>query len=193
MTTAGVLGLMLAFEPKEPGIMTRPPRDPKSSILSKESLFRIVLVGFALLLTTFGLFEWEESRGASHAQARTVAVNAFAVISALYVLNCRSLSGSSFKTSPFKNVGIPLGILIMMGIQVAFTHTNLMNNFFHSAPIGIESWARIVAAGVLVFVIVEIKKWWFRRKTGGSNQVSGHASVRGNGQMGTEAHGRPGK
>ena len=28
MTTAVALGLMLAFEPKEPGIMTRPPRDP---------------------------------------------------------------------------------------------------------------------------------------------------------------------
>ena len=29
MTTAVALGLMLAFEPKEPGIMARPPRDPR--------------------------------------------------------------------------------------------------------------------------------------------------------------------
>jgi magnesium-transporting ATPase (P-type) len=112
-----------------------------------------------------------------------VAVNAFALISALYVLNCRSLKSSSFKANPFKNVGIPLGILIMMGIQVAFTHTTFMNAFFHSAPISLESWARIVAAGVVVYVIVEIKKWWFRRKASDSNQVPGHASVRENGQV----------
>ena len=34
MTTAVLLGLMLAFEPKEPGIMSRPPRDPKTPILT---------------------------------------------------------------------------------------------------------------------------------------------------------------
>jgi cation-transporting P-type ATPase F len=39
---------MLAFEPKEPGIMTRPPRDPKRPILTRTLQIRIVLV--ALLL-----------------------------------------------------------------------------------------------------------------------------------------------
>ena len=32
MTTAVALGLMLAFEPKEAGIMTRPPRDPRPAV-----------------------------------------------------------------------------------------------------------------------------------------------------------------
>ena len=45
MTTAGFLGLMLAFEPKEPGIMTRMPRDPKTPILTKKLIGRIILVG----------------------------------------------------------------------------------------------------------------------------------------------------
>ena len=35
MTTAVLLGLTLAFEPKEPGIMKRPPRDPTTPILSR--------------------------------------------------------------------------------------------------------------------------------------------------------------
>ena len=35
MTTAVALGLMLAFEPKEAGIMTRPPRDPHAPLLSR--------------------------------------------------------------------------------------------------------------------------------------------------------------
>ena len=32
MTTAVLLGLMLVFEPKEPGLMARPPRDPQTPI-----------------------------------------------------------------------------------------------------------------------------------------------------------------
>ena len=35
MTTAVALGLMLAFEPKEAGIMTRPPRDPGQPLLTR--------------------------------------------------------------------------------------------------------------------------------------------------------------
>ena len=37
MTTAVALGLMLAFEPKEPGIMHRPPRDPRRPLLTAHS------------------------------------------------------------------------------------------------------------------------------------------------------------
>ena len=41
MTTAVLLGLALAFEPREPGIMRRPPRPPDAPILSGELIFRI--------------------------------------------------------------------------------------------------------------------------------------------------------
>jgi cation-transporting P-type ATPase F len=165
MTTAGSLGLMLAFEPKEPGIMARRPRDPASPILSRELLRRILLVGVLLLVTTFGLFEWETYRGASPAEARTVAVNVFAVISALYLLNCRSLSGPSFKKKMFENAWIPLGLALMAVIQAAFTHTAFMNRFFHSAPLDAAAWVRILAVGAAVHALVEIEKWWFRKRT----------------------------
>ena len=59
MTTAGSLGLMLAFEPKERGIMARAPQNPRNPILSKELISRIRLVGFLLLCAAFGLFEAE--------------------------------------------------------------------------------------------------------------------------------------
>ena len=77
MTTAVVLRLTLAFEPKEPGIMTRRPRDPQSPILTRPLVVRILLVGLLLLAESFGLFEWELSHGESDAAARTAAVNVF--------------------------------------------------------------------------------------------------------------------
>ena len=60
MTTAVLLGLMLAFEPKESGIMERPPCDPHAAILSRALLMRIGLVSSLLLVGAFGLFEWME-------------------------------------------------------------------------------------------------------------------------------------
>ena len=44
MTTAVTLGLMLAFEPKEPGIMNRPPRHPDQPLLTRALVLRILLV-----------------------------------------------------------------------------------------------------------------------------------------------------
>ena len=58
MTTAVLLGLMLAFEPKEPGLMNRLPLDPLKPLLTGELISRIVIVGFLLLVGSFGLFEW---------------------------------------------------------------------------------------------------------------------------------------
>src|SRR5680860_1249761 len=69
MTTAVALGLMLAFEPKEPGIMTRPPRDPARPLLTGALVTRILLVSALLVGGTWWLFEWELDNGASLAEA----------------------------------------------------------------------------------------------------------------------------
>ena len=56
MATALLLGLMLVFEPKEPDLMQRRPRDPKSPILTVPLILRIALVSFIMLAGAFGLF-----------------------------------------------------------------------------------------------------------------------------------------
>ena len=65
MTTAVALGLMLAFEPKEPGIMARPPRDPRRPLLTGTLLWRILLVSALLVAGSWWLFEWEKANGAT--------------------------------------------------------------------------------------------------------------------------------
>ena len=103
MTTAGFLGLILAFEPKEPAIMQRMPRNPDTPILTGALIARIVLVGFLLLIGSFGLFEWELATGASLQYARTVAVNVFVVMELFYLFNCRSLNKSILQPGIFSN------------------------------------------------------------------------------------------
>lgn len=171
MTTAGSLGLMLAFEPREPGIMGRPPRHPQSPLLSRELILRVVLAGVLLMLSAFGLFEWEEMSGASHAQARTVAVNAFAAISTLYLLNCRSLQSSYWKVGLFSNPWILLGIALMTILQLGFTYLPFMNSLFHTEPIGLDSWARILAAALVAHVLIGCEKFLAKRLAGSGSSA----------------------
>jgi magnesium-transporting ATPase (P-type) len=158
MTTAVLLGLALAFEPREPGIMRRPPRTPDIAILSGELIFRIVLVGLLLLAGAFGLFEWALFQGASEDKARTIAVNVFAVGQSFYLLNCRSLRFSMFRLGLFSNPWIWGGIATMTVAQLLFTYAPLMNRMFHTAPIGLMDWVHILAVGVVIYVVIGVEK-----------------------------------
>lgn len=99
MTTAVFLGLMLAFEPKEEGIMQRQPRELKQPILSREIVGRIISVSSLLLLGAFGLFQWSVAQGASLEESRSIAVTLFVVVQSFFLLNCRRLNGSIFTMS----------------------------------------------------------------------------------------------
>ncbi|SEM01601.1 Ca2+-transporting ATPase [Syntrophus gentianae] len=176
MTTAVLIGLTLVFEPKEPGIMDRPPRVPTEPILTRMLARRILLVSGLMLLGAFGLFEWELAAGAGTAEARTVAVNVIVMVELFYLFNCRSLTKSVFEVGFFSNPWIFGGFAVMVGLQLLFTYAPVMNVAFHSKPIGIESWLRILAAAILVMLIVGIEKKFTRRRRGNS-KASGSAVI----------------
>src|SRR5690606_17360686 len=57
------LGLALAFEPPEPGVMRRPPRSRAAPLVSPFMLWRIVLVSLLFSAGAFGIFTWAQRRG----------------------------------------------------------------------------------------------------------------------------------
>jgi cation-transporting ATPase F len=173
MTTAIFLGLMLAFEPREEGIMRRPPNEPNTPIIDATLVWRIILVSTLLCLTSFGLYEFELSLGASQEEARTVAVAMFVVGEAFYLLNCRSLKRSCFAVGINSNSWIWVGIGIMMFLQLLFTYVPIMNSWFSSAPISAEAWLRVFGGGLLIFALVGLEKHWrFRNRSHQSDTLS---------------------
>ncbi len=159
MTTAVLLGLMLAFEPKEDDIMRRPPRDPKTPILTGELIGRILLVSGVLLVGAFGSFEWAVGQGYSDAFARTVSVNVFVMVELFYLFNCRSLTKSMFQVGVFSNRWIGLGVASMVTLQLAFTYLPFMNRTFQSEPIGWDAWWRILLTAAFAYSLVGFEKW----------------------------------
>jgi len=163
MTCTVLLGLTLAFEPRDPQIMQRPPRPPNAAILNGEMVFRIVIVALLLVAGSFGLFEWALRRGASQAEARTIAVNVIAIGQTFYLLNCRSLRFSIVHIGLFSNMWIWGGVAAMIITQLAFTYAPVMNRLFHTAPIGLTEWLQIVGVGLVIYTVVGVEKA-YRRK-----------------------------
>jgi len=171
MTAAVFLGLTLAFEPREPGLMARPPRSPSMPILNREIIFRIFLVGIMLLAGSFGLFEWALYHGASDEKARTIAVNVFAVGESFYLLQCRSLRLSMFRLGLFSNPWIWGGIAAMAAAALAFTYVPLMNRLFHTAPIGLLDWVPILAVGMVIYLVIGVEKMNRRKREARGNEI----------------------
>ncbi len=160
MTTAIFLGLMLVFEPKEPDLMDRPPRDPKEPLLTLPLFMRIGLVSLITMCGAFGLFLWERNvTGSDLAKTQTIVVNVIVAVEALYLLNCRSLLRSMFSLGVFSNPWVFAGLGSMLVLQLMLTYIPVMNRLFNTAPISGSDWAKILSVGVFAYAVVGLEKW----------------------------------
>ncbi len=158
MITSVLLGIPLIFESKEPGVMTRPPRDPRKPLFTLEMFMRTGLVSLLLCIGAMGLFEWELRRGESEASARTAAVSVIVVGEMFYLFSSRALLRPAWAVPIFSNLWLWMGIGLMLAVQAAFAHLPIMNRLFHSAPLAAEGWLRVFGAGLMVLVVVEGEK-----------------------------------
>jgi Ca2+-transporting ATPase len=159
MTTALLLGLMLAFEPKEAGIMDRPPRDPSMPILTTTLITRIVLVSLLLVIGAFGLFKLELLlMNDNEALARTLAVNVFVFGEMFYLFNCRSMTHPVWSLGLFSNPLLWVGVAVMTLLQLLYTYLPVFNTVFQSAPMGFKEWGLVLTSSLVIFVVVEIEK-----------------------------------
>jgi Ca2+-transporting ATPase len=150
---------MLAMEPKEPGLMNRPPRDPTTPILTRVLQWRIALVSGLLLAAAFGFFELTLASGGSVAEARTMAVNVFVFGELFYLFNCRSLTQSMFALGVFSNRWLIGGVSLMILLQLGYTYLPFMNTAFQSAPLHAAQWALILGASWVIWAAVGFEKW----------------------------------
>jgi len=164
MTTAVALGLMLAFEPKEADIMTRPPRPPDQSIVTGNLVLRIIIVGALMLLGSFGMFAVARESGATLAEARTLAVNAFVAMEIGYLFNCRSLHRSVLSVGLFSNKWVWIGVSTTIALQALFTYAPFMHTIFDTAPLAPSDWWPVLALGIAVYTIIGTVKWIDNRR-----------------------------
>jgi cation-transporting ATPase F len=158
MTTAVLLGLPLAFEPAERGIMRRPPRPPGAPVLDGVLIGRIVLVGVLMLAGSFGLFLLALERGQEMAEARTVAMNVFVAIEIVYLFSCRSLRLPLNAVPLFSNPWIWAGVGLQLALQMAITYWPPMNIAFATAPIDVRAWVEIAFIAGLSMLSIELFK-----------------------------------
>ncbi len=177
LVAAVALALPLAFEAKEPDVMTRPPRDPKEPVLNRFVVFRTFLAATLMTVGAVGLFLWKYNQemaaraitGFSEAQivseAQTMAVTTVIMFQIFYMLNCRSLRDSIFKIGLFSNKTVFVGIAAVLALQGLFIYAPPMQAIFTTFPLAPESILYSTLAGAIILPVISIEKIIRNRKS----------------------------
>ncbi|ACZ30670.1 ATPase, P-type (transporting), HAD superfamily, subfamily IC [Xylanimonas cellulosilytica DSM 15894] len=165
MITAVTLSLPLASEPKEPGLMNRPPRDPKEPLISRAFLRRILFVSVLIGAATLLVFWWEYNHGGiSLAQAQGTAVTMLALGQLSYLFNCRFLDRSSITWDVLRgNATLWWSAAVLIVLQVGFLYLPFMQDLFRVEGIALREWGLTFGLAVVIFLIVEVAKALGRR------------------------------
>lgn len=159
LITAVTLSLALSFEPSEPGIMDRPPRDPRASLLDGEAIVRIAYVSLLLGGATIGAFLLAQSGGLGLEASRTIAVHTLVVGQIFYLFASRFSTTSSLRRELFTTNGVSwLCVGIMIALQLAFGYVPFMQTAFDTTAVPLTGWVLPLVVGIVVFATVEIDK-----------------------------------
>lgn len=161
LVTDGFPALALAAEPEEKQIMQRPPRQPKESIFSGGMGYHIIWVGFLIGLLTLGTQAFEIYTGNSHWQ--TIVFTVLCLAQMWHVLAIRSDRESLFAQGIFSNKLLLGAVLLTFVLQLCTIYVPVLNTFFNTQPLTWDELLLAIGISSIVFIAVEVEKWWKRR------------------------------
>lgn len=163
MATSTTLSFALAFEPGEPGMMRRPPRNAKESILNGFAVWRVLYVGGLLTAAAFLLEAWMVSNGQDTDHIRTMILHTLVTAQWAYLFNCRLQEEFSLNLALLRNGALLTVTLALILLQCFVIYVPFMQTAFHTVALPFSGWLISLGIGIAVFFAVELEKLVIRR------------------------------
>ena len=160
--TDGLPGLALTAEPAEKDVMKRHPRHPQESIFAHGLGIHIIWVGLLLGGVTIFTQAWSIHTGHSHWQTMVFTVLCLSQMG--HVLAIRSEKESLFSQGLLTNKPLLGAVLLTFILQLATIYIPFLNPVFKTEPLSPGELLFALAMSSVLFVAVEIEKWFKRRK-----------------------------
>lgn len=169
LTDAGP-ALGLGVDPRDPGQMHRPPRDPKNRVISNKMWVGIIIVGVIMTISTLLIIDWSLPGGLIAGQgtlhyAQTMTFTTLVLAQLFNVFNARSDVTSAFHAL-FTNKWAWLAILISLLLQIAVVYIPLLQTAFKTVPLQFTDWLFCLGVASLVLWGRELTKLAMRLASG---------------------------
>jgi Ca2+-transporting ATPase len=161
LVTDGLPGLALAVEPEEKGLMERPPRPPRESIFAQGMWQDIMWIGLLMGGVALVTQAWAYRTG--HAHWQTMVFTVLTLSQMGNVLALRSERASFFQLGPWSNLPLLGAVALTFALQMATIYIPALNPIFKTEPLDLDELLLCLALSSIVFIAVEIEKWFIRQ------------------------------
>jgi Ca2+-transporting ATPase len=165
LVTDGLPALALAAEKEEQDTMNRPPRKTGESVFAKGLGIHVMWVGLFIGLLTIGTQWYAMEHGMKNWQTMVFTVLCFSQL--WHVMAIRSETRSLFRIGVWSNVPLILAVLLTVIMQFLIIYIPELGKFFHVGPLTFPELLIAVGVSMVVFIAVEVEKFFKRRLRAG--------------------------
>lgn len=160
MVSAITIQFAFVFEPADPNIMKRQPRDNHKGMIGGWDAFEIFYISLLIALSGMAGYNYLVQATGDAALASTAMVNIIVFSKIFYYFSMRTSQPALPRL--FENKKGLVVILIMILLQLAFTYIPFMNSIFRTMPLGTNAWLVIILASLPSFILNEFYKLFKR-------------------------------
>ncbi|MEA3254386.1 MAG: HAD-IC family P-type ATPase, partial [Candidatus Altiarchaeota archaeon] len=156
LLTDAAPALALGWNPIDPDVMKRKPRNPKEHIISKKTLMKFIAIGTLMCAGTLLIFYHALPSG--DIKARTMAFTTLVMFQMFYVLSCRSERYTLLKAGVFSNRYLILAVIFSVLMQVAVIYLPVFQDILGTVALDLRDWILIITVSITAFIIPELWK-----------------------------------
>ncbi|KAF2957419.1 ATPase [Thermotoga sp. Ku-13t] len=164
LVTDGLPALALGVEPAEPDVMTRPPRDPKEGIMSRDVIKKIFIGGLLLSVLTLFVYGWALMEHDEIRLLRTMVFFTLCTGQLFHAFNSKSLKHSLFKVGIRNNPRLILACVVSFLLLLAVIYVPGLQNVFGTTTLAGHQLLVSLIAAFMIVPLFELVKWFDRRK-----------------------------
>jgi Ca2+-transporting ATPase len=164
LVTDGLPALGLATDPVDPGVLARPPRDPRRGVLDRRLATRVAWTGALSATVTLIAFGWHLDHGV--AAARNAAFSVLVFDELLRSFSARSDTRTIREVGLMSNGRLFAIVSVSFGLQLTLLHAPWFAAVFGTAPPSLADGAVSVALGMVPMAAIELGKVLRRRQPG---------------------------
>lgn len=158
LITDGLPAMALATDLSEPGILQRPPRDPKKPFMDARFFQRVTFVGILTSFVTLGIFAYEYLGNSDLIQARDAAFSVLVTAELLRAFGARSDTQPIWQLGFFSNIRLFFIVSISFSLQVLIHHIPMLQDIFGIGSVSGTQCLVWIGLGMIPLTILEIQK-----------------------------------